>query len=78
MTTEALREARNAWAHAQLALDTRLTTVLPAALALTEASGEELQKLLTDDVAHDISELYGQTVGLWAKYRELLRLTREG
>lgn len=73
MTTEALREARQAWAHAHINLDTCLTTVIPAALAADAAGGEELQRLLTAEQTHEIARLYGETVGHWARYQELLR-----
>ena len=73
MTTEALREARQAWAHAHIDLDTCLTRILPAALAADERGGEELQRLLTPEQTHEIGRLYGEAVGTWARYRELLR-----
>ena len=73
VTTDELRHARHAWADAQLALDTCLTKVLPAALAADARGGDELQQLLTAEQTHEISELYGQAVGRWAAYRELLR-----
>ena len=73
VTTDELRAARQAWAHAQVELDTCLTRVLPAALAADSRGGEELQRLLTPEQSHEISRLYGATVGLWARYRELLR-----
>lgn len=75
MTTAELRQARQAWATAHLALDTALTRLLPAALAAHPAGGEELQQLLTPEQTHEVSELYGRAVGLWAAYRELLRHT---
>ena len=75
MTTNELREARQAWAQAHLALDTALTAVLPAALAAHPQGGEELQQLLTPEQTHEIGQLYGRAVGLWAAYRELLRHT---
>ena len=77
VTTQELREARQAWAHAHLDLDRAMTAFLPAALAADEQGGEELQRLLTPDQTHEISELYGRAVGLWARYRELLRHTEE-
>ena len=73
MTTEALREARQAWAHAHIELDTCLTQIIPAALAADSRGGEELQRLLTPEQSHYIAGLYGAAVGAWAKYRELLR-----
>ena len=77
MTTDELRRARHAWAGAHLALDSCLTAVLPAALAADARGGDELQRLLTPEQTHEISELYGRTVGLWAAYRELLRHTAD-
>ena len=74
VTTAELREARQAWARAHLALDACLTKVLPAALAEDAHGGEELQAMLTEEQTHEISELYGQAVGHWARYRESLRL----
>ena len=73
VTTDELRAARQAWAHAQVELDTCLTRFIPAALAADTQGGEELQRLLTPEQTHEISRLYGATVGLWARYRELLR-----
>ena len=73
MTTTELRAARQAWANAHLALDTALTRLLPAALAADADGGEELQRLLTPEQTHEVAELYGRAVGLWAAYRELLR-----
>ena len=74
MTNDALRAARQAWAHAHMDLDTCLTSIIPAALAADAQGGEELQRLLTEDQAHEIARLYGEAVGYWAKYRELLRV----
>ena len=73
MTTEVLREARQAWAHAHMDLDTHLTQIIPAALAADSRGGEELQRLLTPEQSHLIAGLYGAAVGAWARYRELLR-----
>ena len=73
MTTEALRQARQAWAHAHMNLDTCLTKIIPAALAADAQGGEELQRLLTPEQSHDIAGMYGAAVGAWANYRELLR-----
>ena len=73
MTTDDLRAARQAWARAHMELDTCLTAVLPAALAADSSGGEELQRLLTEEQTHEIARLYGEAVGYWAKYRELLR-----
>jgi hypothetical protein len=78
VTTEALREARQAWAHAHIELDTCLTQIIPAALAADARGGEELQRILTPEQAHHIAGLYGAAVGAWAKYRELLRLAEPG
>lgn len=77
MTTEALSAARMAWAHAQIALDKRLTAVLPAALITGPDGGAELEELLTPEQSHEIAGLYGTVVGAWAKYAELLRASRE-
>ena len=65
MTTEARRQARQAWAHAHMDLDTCLTKIIPAALANDLQGEEELQRLLTDDLTHEIARLYGTTVGYW-------------
>ena len=73
MTTDELRAARQAWAHAHMDLDTCLTKVIPAALAADAGGGEELQRLLTPDQTHEIARLYGESVGSWARYQELLR-----
>ena len=73
MTTDELRQARIAWAHAQMELDTCLTKYVPAALAADARGGEELQRMLTPEQTHQISGLYGAAVGAWARYRELLR-----
>jgi hypothetical protein len=73
VTTDELRGARHAWADAHLALDSCLTKVLPAALAADARGGDELQRMLTPEQTHEISELYGKAVGRWAAYRELLR-----
>jgi hypothetical protein len=54
-------------------LDTVLTELIPAALAADDRGGAELQRLLTPEHTHEVSELYGRAVGLWARYRELLR-----
>jgi hypothetical protein len=72
VTTDELRAARRAWAHAQMDLDTCLTRLIPAALA-ADGQGEELQAMLTPEQTHEISQLYGMAVGSWARYRELLR-----
>ena len=77
VTTEALREARQAWAHAHMTLDAGLTRIIPAALAADASGGEELQRLLTPEQSHEIAGLYGAAVGAWAKYRELLRHAEE-
>ena len=77
VTTDALRAARQAWAYAHIDLDTAMTAVIPAALAADPHGGEELQNLLTPAQSHQISELYGRAVGLWAAYTELLRLHRQ-
>jgi hypothetical protein len=73
VTTDALREARQAWARAHLELDACLTQVIPAALAADSSGGEKLQRMLTPQQTHDIAGMYGAVVGAWAKYRELLR-----
>jgi hypothetical protein len=73
VTTEDLRAARQAWAHAHMDLDTCLTSVIPAALAADGAGGEELERLLSPEQTHDIARLYGITVGAWVRYTELLR-----
>jgi hypothetical protein len=73
VTTEELRAARQAWAHAHMDLDTTLTSIIPAALAADTRGGEELQRLLTEEQSHEIARLYGEAVGSWARYRELLR-----
>lgn len=73
MTNDVLREARRAWAHAHMDLDTCLTSIIPAALAADAHGGEELQRLLTEEQVHEIARLYGEAVGYWARYRELLR-----
>jgi hypothetical protein len=73
VTTDALRAARQEWAHAHIELDTCLTAVIPAALAADQDGGEELQRLLTPEQSHEIARLYGRAVGAWASYRELLR-----
>jgi hypothetical protein len=75
VTTDELRRARHAWADAHLALDSCLTKVLPAALAADVRGGDELQRMLTPEQTHEISELYGRAIGHWAAYRELLRHT---
>ena len=77
VTTDALREARQAWAHAHMELDTCLTSIIPAALAADASGGEELQRLLTPEQSHAIARLYGEAVGSWARYRELLRHAAE-
>jgi len=77
VTTEDLRAARTAWAHAQIALDKRLTAVLPAALVAGPDGGADLERLLTPEQSHEIAGLYGTVVGAWAKYAELLRVSRE-
>ncbi|MDX6197159.1 MAG: hypothetical protein QOJ79_310 [Actinomycetota bacterium] len=73
MTTDELRQARQEWAHAQMDLDTRLTRFIPAALAADAHGGEELQRLLTPEQTHEISQLYGNVVALWVRYRVLLQ-----
>jgi hypothetical protein len=73
MTTDELRAARQAWAHAQMDLDTLLTQFIPAALAADAQGGEELQRMLTPEQTHEISQLYGNVVALWLKYRVLLQ-----
>ena len=73
MTTDELRAARQEWAHAQMDLDTRLTQFIPAALAADAKSGEELQRMLTPEQTHEISQLYGNVVALWVRYRVLLQ-----
>jgi hypothetical protein len=73
MTTDELRQARQDWAHAQMDLDTLLTRFIPAALAADANGGEELQQMLTPDQTHEISQLYGQAVALWVRYRVLLQ-----
>jgi hypothetical protein len=73
VTTDELRKARQAWAHAHIELDTCLTKLIPAALAADARGGEELQQLLTPEQSHDIAGLYGAAIGAWARYRELLR-----
>jgi hypothetical protein len=78
VTNDALRAARQEWAHAHIELDTCLTAVIPAALAADAAGGEELQRLLTPSQTHDIARLYGRAVGAWARYTELLRHGGEG
>ena len=74
MTTDELRAARQKWAAAHLNLDKIVAAVLAAADA---GGGQELQQLLTPELAHEISGLYGTVVGAWVHYRELLRLTHE-
>ena len=73
MTTDELRQARQDWAHAQMDLDTHLTQFIPAALAADAHGGEELQRLLTPEQTHQISQLYGNVVALWVRYRVLLQ-----
>ena len=73
VTTDALREARQAWAKAHIDLDTCLTKLIPAALAADSHGGEELQRMLTPEQSHEIAGLYGAVIGAWARYRELLR-----
>ena len=77
MTTDALRQARQDWAHAQIDLDTHLTRFIPAALAADAHGGEELQQMLTPEQSHNISQLYGNVVALWVKYRVLLQHLEE-
>jgi hypothetical protein len=78
MTTEALRQARQEWAYAQMDLDKHLTQFIPAALAADAHGGEELQRLLTPEQSHTISQLYGNAVALWVRYRVLLQHLDEG
>ena len=73
MTTDELRKARQEWAQAQMELDTLLTRFIPAALAADAHGGEELQKMLTPEQTHEISQLYGTAVALWVRYRVLLQ-----
>jgi hypothetical protein len=73
MTTDELRAARQAWAHAQMDLDKHLTQFIPAALAADAHGGEELQQMLTPEQTHTISQLYGDVVALWVRYRVLLQ-----
>ena len=77
MTTDELRQARQDWAHAHMDLDTHLTQFIPAALAADSHGGEELQRMLTPEQSHQISQLYGHAVALWVKYRVLLQHLEE-
>jgi hypothetical protein len=48
---------------------------IPLALARDTQGGQEQQRLLTPERSHEIARLYGEAVGSWARYQELLRLT---
>ena len=54
-------------------LDTCLTRIIPLALTTDARGGEDLQRILTPAQSREIARLYGQAVGSWANYRELLR-----
>ena len=73
MTTDALREARQTWAHAQMDLDTYLTRFIPVALAADAEGGEELERMLRPEQSAEIARLYGETISLWTKYLALMR-----